>query len=414
MAGIASDYHRAAEQMPFIGRVEQEFGLPHNLLYAVGSRETGLHNVVGDHGHGHGVWQLDDRSHHIPPGFDRDPEAQARTAAAMLHDLHQRFGSWEHALNAYNSGHPDAAHTTGHNYGPDVLDRLHQFNETEHADHTDPHHGGHAAPPPHDGGHAAPPPHDGGHAAPPAHDGGHAAPPPHDGGHAAPPPHDGGHAAPPPHDGGHAAPPPHDGGHAAPPPHDGGHAAPAHAAPHGQGHAAPHGQGHAAPAHAGPHGQGHTAPPHDAGAPSGGEAGQNLSYDPSHATSPTGQGDGNGPHDGTGAHGAGTTATAAPHAAYDPSVTSYDPSHATAYDPGHGPVQDHGHVSYDASTANPHDQGHDGYDASTANPHDQGHDGSIGNPAAAPAHDPDQAPATDHSAAHAAEISQHAGGNEIA
>src|SRR5262249_38235327 len=158
------------------------------------------------HGHGHGIWQLDDRSHAIPPGFDRDPVAQAHAAASMLQHLHQTFGSWERALNAYNSGHPDAAHTTGHNYGPDVMNRLHQIDATEPADQAGPRHG-HPAP-----GHTAP------------HGPGHAAP------HGAP--H--GHTAP--HGPGHAAPHGAQHGHTAP--HGAQHG---HTAPHGGAHAAPHG-----------------------------------------------------------------------------------------------------------------------------------------------------------------------------
>jgi hypothetical protein len=107
------------------------------------------------------------------------------------------------------------------------------------------------------------------------------------------------------------------------------------------------------------------------------------------------------------APGAGTTATAGAHA------TAYDPSHATAYDPSH--------VVFDPS----HATAHASYDASTANPHDQGHDGSTGNAAAATAYDPNQALADQtHSGpqagssgtagdSHAAEIAQHASGNEV-
>ncbi len=361
---IASDFHRAAEQWPFIGHIEEEFGLPHNMLFAVGSRETGLHNIVGDHGHGHGVWQLDDRSHHIPPGFDNDPEAQARTAAEMLHQLHHRFGDWEQALNAYNSGHPDAAHTTGHNYGPDVLHRLHQIDEIEQADHAAPHDGGHTAP--HDS-HAAP-------------------------GHTAP--HDAQHGQ----TGPHAHP-----GH--PVPHDHGHAAPGPAAP-----------GPAAPPDAGaPPGGGH-GPVHDPSlpvafgygtVPSQAGASHAVNYDPSHAGSSTAlHGDANGPQDGAGGHAV----------AYDPGHASSDPGHTTAYDPSHA-------TAYDPS----HATGHASYDASTASPHDQGHDGSTGSAGAGTASDPNQALADQaHHAAqagssggtgdspHAAEIAQHASGNEVA
>jgi hypothetical protein len=392
----ASDYHRAAEQWPFITHIEEQYCLPHNILFAVGSRETGLHNIVGDHGHGHGVWQLDDRWHNIPHGFDKDPVAQAHVAAEMLQQLHQRFGDWEKALNAYNSGHPDAAHTTGHNYGPDVLHRLHQIDRIEHTDHAAPHDGGHAAP--HDGGHTAP-----GHE--------HAAP--H--GHTAP--HGLGHP--------HAHP-----GHAATPAHD--HAAPSHAVP-----------SHAAPVPAAPRdagapsgdGSGGHSPAHDPSTPVGSGYGTAPSqvgightvYDPSHATSWTAApGAGKGPHDNEARHAvsydpshvssssassgdaSGSQGNGANHAgAHDPSYANYDPSHAN-YDASHATV-------YDPS------------DASAANPHDQGQDGPVSNAVAATAHDPNQAldyqtqsavqagsSGTAGDSPHAAEIAQHASGNEVA
>lgn len=122
---IPGQVNRARRDWPWIRDVEDHFGLPHGLLHAVGSRETGLRNIVGDRGHGHGVWQLDDRSHPIPPGFDGNVRAQADVAGQMLHDLGQRFhGDWRRALNTYNSGQPGDRGTTGHNYGPDVLRRL--------------------------------------------------------------------------------------------------------------------------------------------------------------------------------------------------------------------------------------------------------------------------------------------------
>jgi hypothetical protein len=61
------------------------------LLFAVGSREANLTNEAGDFGHGHGVWQLDDRFHTLPGGgleqFDADVALQCATAAGMLHGM---------------------------------------------------------------------------------------------------------------------------------------------------------------------------------------------------------------------------------------------------------------------------------------------------------------------------------------
>lgn len=113
----------ASTQWSFITDINNKYGLPKNLLYAIGSRETNLRNVVGDGGHGHGVFQLDNRSHQIPTGFDQDVHAQAETAAQMLQALHKAYGDWTKACNAYNSGSPLTSHTAGGDYGPDVMAR---------------------------------------------------------------------------------------------------------------------------------------------------------------------------------------------------------------------------------------------------------------------------------------------------
>jgi hypothetical protein len=121
---LRREVQQALANWPFIPAVESEHVLLTNLLLAVGSRETNLMNILGDQGHGHGVWQIDDRSHRIPPGFDSDVHQQAEMAAALLQALHQQFADWRKALNAYNSGRPDDGGTTGGDYGPDVLRRL--------------------------------------------------------------------------------------------------------------------------------------------------------------------------------------------------------------------------------------------------------------------------------------------------
>jgi hypothetical protein len=130
---LSAQCQRAKSKWPFIHQTEHANGLPRMLLFAVGSRETNLTNEVGDfdkqgHGHGHGVWQLDDRSH-TPPGgfaqFDGNVPLQCSTAADMLHDLLAgETGNVERAANRYNSGQPETAGTTGHDYGPDVVERM--------------------------------------------------------------------------------------------------------------------------------------------------------------------------------------------------------------------------------------------------------------------------------------------------
>jgi hypothetical protein len=114
---------RAQRDWPFIEEVEKDQGLPFGILYAVGSRETNLTNELGDEGHGHGVWQLDDRSHTIPHGFDSDVKEQAKTAAQMLKDIYDKYPDWVKTFNVYNSGQPDTSKTTGGDYGPDVNER---------------------------------------------------------------------------------------------------------------------------------------------------------------------------------------------------------------------------------------------------------------------------------------------------
>lgn len=140
-ADLAGERKRAGQAWPFIDTFERQYGLPAGLLYAVGSRETNLTNEVGDGGHGHGVWQLDDRSHTIPAGFDRNVQAQAAKAAAMLAALIKQFaaygppGALRCALAAYNAGagtvQYNVAHglgvdhgTAGNDYGADVFERM--------------------------------------------------------------------------------------------------------------------------------------------------------------------------------------------------------------------------------------------------------------------------------------------------
>jgi Transglycosylase SLT domain len=94
-------------------------GLDPALLAAVAAQETGGPgsdsgaNVVGDGGHGHGVFQIDDRYHAFattPAAMQ--PAQNADYAAGLLSNLiAQNGGNVRAALSAYNAGSPTATGT---------------------------------------------------------------------------------------------------------------------------------------------------------------------------------------------------------------------------------------------------------------------------------------------------------------
>jgi Transglycosylase SLT domain len=102
-----------------IAGAARRYGLDPDLLAAVAAQETGGpgsnsgHNVVGDGGHGHGVFQIDDRWHAFASTTAAmDPAKNADYAAGMLAGLLKRYGGdVREALSAYNSGSPTAAGT---------------------------------------------------------------------------------------------------------------------------------------------------------------------------------------------------------------------------------------------------------------------------------------------------------------
>jgi hypothetical protein len=105
---------------PQIEAAAAAHGLDPKLLAAVAAQETGGpgsnsgNNIVGDGGHGHGVFQIDDRSWAFastPAAMD--PAANANMAASILSDDLTKYGGNVHAaLSAYNSGSPTATGTT--------------------------------------------------------------------------------------------------------------------------------------------------------------------------------------------------------------------------------------------------------------------------------------------------------------
>ena len=120
------------------------------MLLAIASRETNMQDIVGDGGHGRGLFQIDDRFHgdwlakHGAPGAGTTPRIKdaADYAAAMLasnvayaqkkkvgEDQQVRFAASAYnagcggAFSGFQAGNCDLK-TTGGDYGSDVLERL--------------------------------------------------------------------------------------------------------------------------------------------------------------------------------------------------------------------------------------------------------------------------------------------------
>lgn len=103
---------------PQIVAAAARHGVDPRLLAAVAAQETGGpgsnagRNVVGDGGHGHGLFQIDDRSHAFgETAAAMNPALNADYAAGMLHELIGRYGNVRQALSAYNAGSPTATGT---------------------------------------------------------------------------------------------------------------------------------------------------------------------------------------------------------------------------------------------------------------------------------------------------------------
>ncbi len=129
--------------------------LPVGLLLAVASQETDMNDVVGDGGHGRGLFQIDDRSHADflrengagGPGGRPPIRAAAGHAAALLRGNFdfgvakgvRKADRTKFMLSAYNAGAGGALaghaegdsdkRTTGGDYGKSVLARYAVFQE---------------------------------------------------------------------------------------------------------------------------------------------------------------------------------------------------------------------------------------------------------------------------------------------
>lgn len=138
---LKAQYTRATTNWRWILDAEEDHGVPPFLLYALGSRETNLKNIIGDGGHGYGIWQRDNRSFVIPEDYLQTPYQQALDAGTLLmghfvyfRGAYPKVATWRAAICAYNAGRggvrraldagqtPDSA-TTNDDYGDDVLQR---------------------------------------------------------------------------------------------------------------------------------------------------------------------------------------------------------------------------------------------------------------------------------------------------
>jgi soluble lytic murein transglycosylase-like protein len=122
--------------------VAAEAGIDWTLIAGIMWRESNFglaldENQTGDHGHGRGLMQVDDRWHSwVNESEDwKDPEANIRYAVTnVLAPAIGMFNDVKTGLAAYNAGpgavrkalkrgaDPDSV-TTGKDYGADVLDR---------------------------------------------------------------------------------------------------------------------------------------------------------------------------------------------------------------------------------------------------------------------------------------------------
>ncbi len=102
-----------------ISAAAAQHNLDPRLLAAVAAQETGGpgavsgRNVVGDGGHGHGLFQIDDRWHTFATtSAAMDPAQNADYAAGLLSSNLQKYhGDVRAALTAYNSGSPTGTGT---------------------------------------------------------------------------------------------------------------------------------------------------------------------------------------------------------------------------------------------------------------------------------------------------------------
>ena len=136
---------------PMIVVVARRYGFDPYIIAAIGDRETmwGTSSYcrpkgaacLGDHGHGHGLFQIDDRWHpEFCAGEDwKDPEKNADYAIGkVLKPAVEELGYVTQGISAFNCGVGNVKkalklqkkidfYTTGKDYSEDVLHRAEEF-----------------------------------------------------------------------------------------------------------------------------------------------------------------------------------------------------------------------------------------------------------------------------------------------
>lgn len=131
---------RANSNWPLLQQVGSATNVNPSALAAIGIRESGFRNIFGDHGHGRGTFQIDDRAY--PKVTNTQAFNQtfaANFAANKLNSdfsvLYSKFGNFTDAqldqatFASYNFGTPNISGnpntidvaTTGNNYGSNTL-----------------------------------------------------------------------------------------------------------------------------------------------------------------------------------------------------------------------------------------------------------------------------------------------------
>lgn len=109
---------------PVFEQLGEAYGVDPAILAAIAWRESkGLTTCIGDAGHGHGLWQVDDRSHYkfltekLPDGTPawQNPLVSGAYVldAVLLPALRKLSGDMFLALAAYNAGLGHVLHVLG-------------------------------------------------------------------------------------------------------------------------------------------------------------------------------------------------------------------------------------------------------------------------------------------------------------
>jgi hypothetical protein len=103
--GVAMRLEAPGDLPEHFWRLEAEHGLPQGWLTANASVESSFSNNARSDAGAVGMHQFTEATARDYNLRDRtDPYESARAAAEYFRDLHDRFGSWEHAVAAYNLG----------------------------------------------------------------------------------------------------------------------------------------------------------------------------------------------------------------------------------------------------------------------------------------------------------------------